>query len=54
MGQGQKLIVGVGLNCRTKTEIFGSVVGVEPTGMMGKHLQVLQQKIVCHVKSPEL
>ena len=44
MGQSQNLIVGAGLNCKTRTGIFGSPIGVGPTGMMANHLQVLQKK----------
>ncbi len=34
-----------GLNCKTKTGIFGSAIGVGPTGMMANHLQVLQKRM---------
>ena len=39
----QKLTIGLGPYCKTKMEIFGSAIGVEPTVMMANHLQVLQK-----------
>jgi hypothetical protein len=45
MSQRQKLILGDGHNFKTKTGIFGSAIGVGPTGTMANHSQVLQKKM---------
>lgn len=47
--------IGPGLNCKTKMGIFGSAIGMGPTGMMANHLQVLQKKMAYPVTwLPEL
>jgi hypothetical protein len=38
-------MIGLGLFCRTKRGIYGSVVGKALTDMMVNHLQLLQQKM---------
>jgi ligand-binding sensor domain-containing protein len=43
--QPKAVIIGPGLNCKTKTGISGSAIGVGSIGMMANYLQVLQKKM---------
>ena len=45
----ESVIIGHGLNCKTKTGTSGSAIGLAPTGMMEKHSQVLQKAMACQV-----